>query len=123
MICATGFFTPASTAWIRREASPRPASPTRVHGATTPAPEPAEEPEAEFAKLARLVRSNDRLLADLRALRPRLAAARAYLAEPGCHVRLGASYLGRLRDRQSQILASLRSNRLEARALLASLGS
>jgi len=83
-----------------------------------------EEPESEneFAKLARLVRSNDRLLKELRALRPRMVSARAYLTELGCHVELGQMYLQRLQDRRSRALSGLRANRIEARELLASLG-
>ena len=53
--------------------------------------------ESDLARIARLIRSNERLLAEMQSLRARIDLARAYLREPGCHTRLGASYLDRWR--------------------------
>lgn len=75
--------------------------------------------DGSFARLARLVVSNDRLLADLDDLDARLAEARAYLADPACNAALGRAYLEGVRGRRARVLATLRANRLEAREFLA----
>ena len=79
---------------------------------------PAVEPENDLEKLARLIRGNDRMAAELRSIAARLESAQEYLAKPGCNLPLGVAYFDRLRTRRSAVRAILRFNRLEARALL-----
>ena len=80
---------------------------------------PAGSSDGAFARLANLVRSNDRLMADLKALDARLADAKAYLARPDANVALGRAQLERVRASRSRVLAILRANRLAAREFLA----
>ncbi len=89
--------------------------------AVGPQPSLHVEPEGTLAVMARLIASNDRLMAEAQSIRRRIEEARAYLSQPGCHARLGAAYLDRLQLRRSAAMALLRANRIEARALLASL--
>lgn len=76
-------------------------------------------PADDFARLVGLVKSNERLFAEQRANRARLEQVRGYLARPDANVALGRALLERLRARRSAVLALLRANRAEARALLA----
>ena len=78
-----------------------------------------DAPDDAFARLARLVASNDRELATLRTLDARMVEARAYLADPASPTALAQAYLGRVRDRREKVLAVLRANRLAAREFLA----
>ncbi|RUL87251.1 hypothetical protein TsocGM_13590 [Tautonia sociabilis] len=75
-------------------------------------------PGDEFGRLVRLVRENERLHAELEAVRVRTNRAWAYLSEPGCNAALAMAQLDRLRLRRSALLAHLRANRIEARELL-----
>ncbi len=105
-----------------------PAPPKAPIGAPAPAPAdptpgPDGEPETDLARLARLIRSNDRYLGELRGLRARLALAREFLADPASPAHLARAYHDRVRARQSRVLALLRANRIEALALLATLHS
>src|SRR5437868_14908481 len=112
MIC--GFEAPcAAMAFGRIEAVVAPAS-VREAGAG----EEAGEDDGAFARLAALVRSNERHLAELEALNASLAEARAYLAGPSANVLLGRAQLDRVRTRRARVLAVLRSNRLAAREFL-----
>jgi hypothetical protein len=79
----------------------------------------ADSPEDAFARLAALVRSNDRLLAELKALDARLAEARAYLATPLANLQLGQAHRDRIQARRVRVLTILRANRLAAREFLA----
>lgn len=72
----------------------------------------------EFGRLVRLVRENERLLSELDRVRSQSRRAWAYLGEPGCNAALAMAQLERLRMRRSAVLAHLRANRVEARALL-----
>ncbi|QDV38346.1 hypothetical protein [Tautonia plasticadhaerens] len=72
----------------------------------------------EFGRLVRLVRENERLLAELDRVRGQCRRAWAYLGEPGCNAALAMAQLERARLRRSAVLAHLRANRVEARALL-----
>jgi hypothetical protein len=74
-----------------------------------------------FEHLARIMERNERLGAEQRALTDRLRRARAYLAEPGCNLRLGTAQLFHLRVKYSGVLAHLRANRREARDIVAGL--
>ncbi len=74
-----------------------------------------------FERLVWLVKSNERLIAEQRGLTDRLHRARAYLAEPGCNLRLGTAQLSYLRVKYSGVLAHLRANRWEARDIVAGL--
>ncbi len=98
-----------------------PAVATQVEGLGNPKrTEPsADEPDQAFARLASLVRSNDRYLAELKALNARLVEARSYLASPSANVRLGQACLDRVRAHRTCVLAMLRANRLAAREFLA----
>ena len=78
-----------------------------------------DEPDQMLARLASLVRSNDRHLAEIQALNAGLHQAHAYLATPLANIRLGRAYLERIRMRRSRVLAVLRANRLAAREFLA----
>lgn len=80
----------------------------------------ADAPVADdaFARLASLVRSNDRLMDELRKLDGRLAEARAYLEKTGANPTLGRAQLDRVRGDRSRVLSALRSNRIAAREFL-----
>lgn len=78
-----------------------------------------DTPNDAFAKLTRLVASNDRESAELQRLNERLAQARAYAADPCANPILAQAYLERVRNRRARVLAVLRANRLEAREFLA----
>lgn len=99
----------------------------------TPTPEPgkagciedaADAPILDdFGRMVRLVQSNERLFAELRANRTRMAEARFYLARPDANTALGCARLEHLRARHSAILGQLRANRFEAWELLAHCGA
>ena len=84
--------------------------------------EPEPEPSNDFARLARLTRSNESLFSTQRDLAVRRQRARAYLADPACNPNLAKANLEHLRAKSSETLTVLRMNRLEAQALLARLG-
>jgi hypothetical protein len=65
-----------------------------------------------------LLRRGERLLAELRACRARIAEARAYLDRPDANPTLGLARLEQLRAKHSGWLALLRAQRIEARDLL-----
>jgi hypothetical protein len=77
-----------------------------------------EAPDDAFARLASLVASNDRHLAEMRVLNARLAEAIAYLETAPPDPTLGRAYLDRVRSRRSAVLALLRANRIAAREFL-----
>jgi hypothetical protein len=84
-------------------------------------PEPvAPAASNPLERLAQLLLSNDRLIADLTASRSRIVSALAYLDQPDCNLRFGSAHLERCRARHSGILAELRANRVEALHLLGS---
>jgi hypothetical protein len=78
-----------------------------------------------FARLVRLMQSNERLFAEQRALavKLQLQRARAYLADPNANPSLERANLRHLKTKYSGILALLRANRREAQALGARLDS
>ncbi len=87
-------------------------------------PAPLTSPRSIFLlteQLAQIWTSNERDLAELRGLRPKVAQARAYLASPGCNRSLGLSYLERLETTRRIHLARLRANRRSAWQLLSQL--
>ena len=63
-------------------------------------------PADDFARLVGLYRDGERLRADLRRLRARIARAAAYRADPNCHAGLAQAHLEQLRDRRSADLAA-----------------
>jgi hypothetical protein len=81
-------------------------------GTTQPTPENA------FARLARLVHSNERLLAELAVLDARLVEAEVYLAMASSNLGLARAYRARTKRQRSRVLAMLRANRIEAREFL-----
>jgi hypothetical protein len=95
-----------------------PATKTDAAQGTEPTAESANEPENAFARLAGLVRSNERYLAELKALNVRLAEANAYLESPSANLKLGLIYRGHVQARRARALALLRANRLAAREFL-----
>ena len=74
-----------------------------------------------FERLVGIMRENERLLLDLKAMTQKCQAARAYLAAPDCNVTLALANLNRLREKRSGLLAVLRANRLAGEDLLATL--
>jgi hypothetical protein len=82
---------------------------------------PGQAPRDDFGRLVRLVRENERLLSELDRVRGQSQRAWAYLGEPGSNPALAMAQLERLRMRRSAVLAHLRANRVEARALLGGL--
>ncbi len=81
---------------------------------------PATPPPAnDLQRMAQLLRGNDRLFADLRALRAQIREALAYLNNPSANHLLALARLHRLQTRRSRTLALLRSHRIEAQTLLA----
>ena len=87
--------------------------------ASPASPESSPSPDDAFARLAALVRSNDRLQAELLTLDRRGHEARAYLARPDANPALGRARLDRVRDGRSRVLSALRSNRIAAGEFLA----
>lgn len=83
-----------------------------------PTAESATEPANAFARLAGLVRSNERYLEELKALNVRLAEANAYLETPSANLKLGLIYRGQVQARRARTLTLLRANRLAAREFL-----
>ncbi len=81
------------------------------------------KPANRLERLIQIMRSNERLMADLAASRERIDRARAYLDAPGSNARFGSAHLDRCRGKHSAILAGLRANRIEALDLLARTGS
>ncbi len=81
--------------------------------------EPADALEADhaFARLARLVASNERLLVKLRSLDAKLARANAYADGPESNILARASR-DRIRDTRAGVLLLLRANRIAAREFL-----
>lgn len=77
-----------------------------------------DAPDDAFAKLALLVYANDRLIAELRAIRQRVERASAYAKDPTANPSLANACLERLRARRSRVLVLLRANRLAAEAFL-----
>jgi len=67
-----------------------------------------------FGELVGLWRRGEAIEAELREVRRRLDEAVAYLARPGSNLALAAAYLDRLRRRQRDLRARLRSQRAEA---------
>ncbi len=99
------------------------AGPRRIHASasSTSTTDPAADggpPDDPFGRLVRLVRDNDRLIAELDALGTRIAEARAYGRRPDAHSLLAGARITQLRDRRSGVLARLRANRAVARAIL-----
>lgn len=77
------------------------------------------EPANPFGRLVEIWKGSERLLTDLKALRPKIEGTLAYLATPGCpNSALGRAYLGRLEERQRAALEGLREHRREAHRLL-----
>lgn len=107
------------TAWSSIAAAPR------LDPANTVAPCSPPNGDADrstmIERLVRILQRNERLIAEQRALTDRLRRARAYLAEPGCNLRLGTAQLSYLRVKYSGVLAHLRANRREARDIVAGL--
>ena len=88
--------------------------------------EPESSPRPIFLVADRLVQiwsSNEREFIELRALRLKVARARAYLASPGCNRLLGQACLERLETLRWTHLKRLRTNRHAAWELLAELGA
>ena len=79
---------------------------------------PLDDCDDAFARLARLVNSNDRLTADLKWIRQQIERVSTYAESPTANTSLARACLDRLRDRRSRILALLRANRLEAQEFL-----
>ncbi|HEU5117431.1 MAG TPA: hypothetical protein VFT74_12375 [Isosphaeraceae bacterium] len=69
--------------------------------------------------MAYLLQSNNRLFADLRALRAQIREALTYLNNPSANHLLALAQLHRLQTRRSRTLSLLRSHRIEAQNLLA----
>lgn len=74
-----------------------------------------------FGRIVRLLKDNERLSADLKAIHSQIGQARAYLAAPDCHLPLALATLTRLKSKHSGLLALLRANRIEALRALANL--
>jgi len=64
------------------------------------------------------MRSNERLLAELRSLGSQVEPARRYLSGAGCNAVLGKARLDRLEAKASRVRARLRANRLGAHQIL-----
>jgi hypothetical protein len=86
-------------------------------GEQGPAATAAPEPVA-FGRLVALYQNNEHLLSQLSSLRLKLARARAYLLCPGSNTALAEAQIAFLKAKQTAALTLLRSNRIEARALL-----
>jgi hypothetical protein len=71
-----------------------------------------------FTRIVALYQGNTFLLAQLKSLRLKLAAARSYLRSPGCNRVMGEAHLSYLRSKHSAALTVLRANRITARKLL-----
>src|SRR4051812_20948456 len=65
-----------------------------------PVPSTGEGPDV-LERLVQIMRSNERLFAELQGLAGQINRARAYLAEPGAHAAIGEAHLGRLRTKYS----------------------
>ena len=97
-----------------------------LHGAGEREPLALSSPRPIFLVAERLVQiwsSNEREFVELRALRIKVAGARAYLASPGCNRLLGHACLEHLETLRRNHLAMLRANRLAAWELMAELGA
>ncbi len=76
---------------------------------------PDEGREADpFGRLVRLMKTNERLFADLKALDAKVGQAKSYLLAPDSHLPLALANLARLKSKHSGLLALLRANRIEA---------
>jgi len=82
------------------------------------AAERGDGPDDALARLSRLVASNDRHLAELRALDARLATVNAHLATRTPGAIFGLAFRDRVRSQRSCVLAVLRANRIAAREFL-----
>jgi len=71
-----------------------------------------------FERLVRIMKANEALLGELKALDGRLGAARAYLAEPGSHPALALATLAHLKTKRSGLLTLLRAGRIAAEAIV-----
>jgi hypothetical protein len=71
--------------------------------------------------MVRLVQSNDRLFTERDALLVKIEQARVILADPISNRNFASAYLNHLKLKHSSVVARLRSNRLEARQILAGL--
>lgn len=71
-----------------------------------------------LGQIARLLRDNDLLFAELSATLRRLRQAREYLRDEDSSPELGLVLLGRLRRRRLVLMERLRANRIEANRLL-----
>ncbi len=72
----------------------------------------------DFERMVRLLKSNESLFEELRALRRRIQGVRAYLADPSGNPAVGRAFYTRLRAKHSGVLALLRANRIEAQQIL-----
>jgi hypothetical protein len=87
---------------------------------------PISSPRPIFLVAERLVQiwsSNEREFIELRALRLKVARARAYLVSPGCNRLLGQACLERLETLRRNHLDRLRANRRAAWELMAEFGT
>jgi hypothetical protein len=101
-----------------------PSVPFDFHRARTREPESSPRPIFLVAdRLVQIWSSNEQELAELRALRVKMAQTRAYLASPGCNRLLGNACLERLETLHRKHLARLRANRRAAWELVAELGA
>jgi len=76
-----------------------------------------------FGRLVGIMKSNERLFADLRALEVKIGQAKSYLAAPDSHLPLALANLDRLKSKHSGLLALLRANRIEALVALGVAGA
>lgn len=74
-----------------------------------------------LGRLIGLMRENERLFVQQRLTRERLIEARLYQLSPQNNPILASALIDRLRQRHFGLMAVLRSNRIEAHALLARL--
>ena len=74
-----------------------------------------------LGRLIGLMKENERLFAEQRLTRERMIEARLYQISPQNNPVFATAVIERLRQRHSGLIAVLRSNRIEARALLAGL--
>ena len=91
--------------------------PTICRSATCRPTDEAGGPDL-FERLVRIMKENERLLLELKALDARIGAARAYLAGPGCHLPLALGNLAHLRTKRSGLLTLLRAGRIAAEAIV-----
>ena len=71
-----------------------------------------------FGRLVRIMKANEALLLDLKAMDARLGAARAYLAEPDSHLPLALGTLAHLKTKRAGLLTLLRAGRIAAEAIV-----